>query len=456
MKAQLLKDDSFLKRIIDEKNTIHQLIPNNNSFPIRIIYYQNFIMNSNLPNLENLNGVYAPKGYGSITSAQISMRYSNFYISLEPTITDYREFKLNLPEKEKYFSVLNDVPIKNEINRNLNRLKNTGFIFKNNYIKLGYGNWNRWWGPGVHNSLTITNNSQGFYHYFIGTNNFNPLFGKINYNLEYVISNSIQNHIEENFYISIANLKLRYNNLEFGFSRNIMSGGYDEISWDTKKAAQVILTNQNIRYWDHLNNYYISYNNQSSGVFAFFEYGYPGNRSYGDENPSFYSNHASSSILGLRKYKAFNRKNLMFGLEYARLVQGYYYNIIPTPNWYDNIRYNYSSYNNRRWAAHSGTDSDDLFVFFGLLGNKINFIYGINYERHGVTFHFPPEVKFESKAHISFSHSNTNFSIILENEYFEHYGFVDSNINVWTQSFEKGSIQRTHTILFSIEHIILP
>ena len=39
-----------------------------------------------------------------------------------------------------------------------------------------------------------------------------------------------------------------------------------------------------------------------------------------------------------------------------------------------------------------------------------------------------------------------------ENEFVEHYGFVDNNQNVWNETFEAGSSQRTNTILFSFEY----
>ena len=80
-----------------------------------------------------------------------------------------------------------------------------------------------------------------------------------------------------------------------------------------------------------------------------------------------------------------------------------------------------------------------------------SFIYGLNYERHGVTFHFPPEVKFESKISASYKINNSFISLIYENEYIEHYGFVDNNKNIWEETFEPGSIQKTHTILLSLE-----
>ena len=148
-----------------------------------------------------------------------------------------------------------------------------------------------------------------------------------------------------------------------------------------------------------------------------------------------------------------SKKELMFGFEYTRLVNSIYYDILPSPNWYDNIKYNYTTFNGRRWAAHSGADSDDLLIFIGYMNDRGSFIYGINYERHGVTHHFPPEVKFESRISTSFKFKNTFIYFNYENEYFEHYGFVDVNRNVWEETFEPGSIQRTQTLLISIERM---
>ena len=144
----------------------------------------------------------------------------------------------------------------------------------------------------------------------------------------------------------------------------------------------------------------------------------------------------------------------MFGFEYTRIIQGRYYNIIPTPNWYDNIKYNYSSYKGRRWAAHSGSDSDDFLAFFGYLHENKSFIMGLNYERHGVSYHFPPEVKLEYKFQATFHYGQTAIQIKYENEYFEHYGFIDSNNNVWLNTFEDGSIKRTNSILMQLKRSI--
>ena len=117
-----------------------------------------------------------------------------------------------------------------------------------------------------------------------------------------------------------------------------------------------------MKYWDEFYDLYLLYNAPSSGLKIFLEIGIP-NRSFNDNNPDIYQFHGVGSNLGLRKYGVFGIKSLMYGFEYTRLVQGLYYNILPTPNWYDNIKYSYSSYNNRRWAAHSGADSDDLLIY---------------------------------------------------------------------------------------------
>ena len=184
-------------------------------------------------------------------------------------------------------------------------------------------------------------------------------------------------------------------------------------------------------------------------LFIFVDFAYP-KKTLFDKN-DYSKNNSLGSNLGLRKYGAFNRDKLTFGMEYTRLVQGLYYNLQPTPNWYDDRRFNYHSYQGRRWAAHSGSDSDDLLIYAGYIGSKTDFIYGINYERHGVNYKFPPEVKFESKVALTYKLNNIFLNIVYENEYYEHYGFVDNANNVWSEEFEPGSVQRTKTILLLIE-----
>ena len=68
----------------------------------------------------------------------------------------------------------------------------------------------------------------------------------------------------------------------------------------------------------------------------------------------------------MRKKELLGIKQLIFGIEYAK-VQGSYYNLEPTPNWYQLIENNYYTFNGMRIGSHSGTDSDDFILYSGII-----------------------------------------------------------------------------------------
>ena len=414
-------------------------------------FSQSFYLNTNLSNLENQNGYYFPKGYGSISSLLFQYHAKYLSFSTEPVIMGKNQYSIMLPEKDQLFSVLNDVPMGS--NYHPNQFRNTGLKFRFNGLSTGIGNWDQWWGPGIHNSLVLSNNTEGFYHYYIGTTGYQSLMDNASYKFKYMVSEEMQNSAGNDYYFSAWFLNIKYNSFEFGMSRNVLSGGNSDLPWSFSDAVSVLIDNKNLKYWDTINEYYLLAHFPESGLEVFLDIGFP-NRSFGGKDPEVYSDHSMGSNLGLRKQGAFGLDKLLFGFEYTRLVQGIYYNILPTSNWYDNIKYNYSSVKGRRWAAHSGADSDDFLVFMGYKDEQKSLIYGLNYERHGVTYHFPPEVKFESRINASYSSGNTTVHLVYENEYFEHYGFVDVNRNVWDETFEPGSLQRTHTLLISLQHTL--
>jgi len=424
-------------------------------YALKLSYNNYLYFNTNQPNLENYNGLYLSKGYGSISGLLIQYKGEHFTISTEPRITYFREYGTALQGKKNLFSVLNDTPLDKKYRIHIygKNFRNTGLIFHFSSLSLGYGNWDQWWGPGIHNSLVLSNNALGMPQLFIETLGYQTVFKDFQYKFKYTVSDGMLNNVDAEYFLSAYYFNLRFSVIELGMSQHILSGGYYDLPWSLNDALGVLITHKNMKYWDEIIDYYISAEFPSSGLKVFLEFGFP-KRSFYGQDIEVYQDHAMGSNLGLRKYGAFGRDQILFGFEYTRLVQGIYYNMLPTPNWYDNIKYNYSSYNGRRWAAHSGADSDDFFIFFGYMDEKMSFIYGLNYERHGVTYHFPPEVKFESRISASIKYKNTFINLNYENEYFEHYGFVDVNENVWEETFEPGSIQRAQTLLISIEHTI--
>ena len=81
---------------------------------------QSAYLNTNLPNFENKNGYYFPKGYGSITAMSMIFNSELVSISLNPALVNQNIYDIRLPNKELAFSVLNDVPIKSKLTRIVN------------------------------------------------------------------------------------------------------------------------------------------------------------------------------------------------------------------------------------------------------------------------------------------------------------------------------------------------
>ena len=90
-------------------------------------FSQSFYLNTNLPNLENQNGNYFPKGYGSISSLLFQYHAKYLSFSTEPVIMGKNQYSIILPEKDQLFSVLNDVPMGS--NYHPNQFRNTGLQF---------------------------------------------------------------------------------------------------------------------------------------------------------------------------------------------------------------------------------------------------------------------------------------------------------------------------------------
>ena len=234
-----------------------------------LTFNQSFYLNTNLPNLENQNGYYFPKGYGSISSFLFQYHSKYLSFSAEPVIIDKKEYSISLPKKEKLFSVLNDVPLNPRYK--FNQLRNTGIYVQYSDIFVGYGNWNQWWGPGIHNSLVLSNNAEGFYYYYISSGGYQHFMKDVSYKFKYMVSDEIQNMAGVDYFLSAWFLNIKYNILEFGISRSLLSGGYDNIPWSLSEALTVLLNNKNSRYWDTINEYYVLIKFPKSGLEFFLD-----------------------------------------------------------------------------------------------------------------------------------------------------------------------------------------
>ncbi|MAS78479.1 MAG: hypothetical protein CMG15_07580, partial [Candidatus Marinimicrobia bacterium] len=161
---------------------------------------------------------------------------------------------------------------------------------------------------------------------------------------------------------------------------------------------------------------------------------------------------SAAYLYGVRKKGLFGFKNIIFGVEYLDLIQRTFSDHRgTTASWFDEEIYKSNTYSGRRWSAHSGADSDDFYFFLGYQGRNWTILPAFNYERHGVVYHFPPEVKIELRLSVIYRYKNWIFDLYYENEYFENIGFVNSNDNVWLNNPIPSSIRRTNTIIFKLQ-----
>ena len=94
--------------------------------------------------------------------------------------------------------------------------------------------------------------------------------------------------------------------------------------------------------------------------------------------------------------------------------------------WYDNSWYDYSSFDGRRWAAHSGSDSDDFILYSGInFKNKSLLIY-YSHERKGLLLEKYPEIKYELL--LNYNHrfgKKINLKTFFEYELHNNYFFIN-------------------------------
>ena len=220
--------------------------------------YQKYYLNSNLPNFENMNGEYYPKGFGFSNSMLIAFSSKIFSFSFEPISRMKKTYKYKLPKKTSTFSVLNDVPIPN---KNKKSIINAGIELKFKDLKLGYGNWNNWWGPASHSSIVMSNNSEGFDHLYVQNKNIIKFKSKkaiIDY--KYLASSAMVNSRNDLYFLTAFFFKAKYENFEFGLSNSVLSGASSDIEWSHNKALFVLFNRKNMRYWDTITSQYILVN----------------------------------------------------------------------------------------------------------------------------------------------------------------------------------------------------
>jgi hypothetical protein len=420
-----------------------------------------FYYNNNAPNFENMGNRFIGKGGGMFTS--INLSYSGKYISfsLEPFYLNSQNKEVMTAGREAMFGRLNDTGYNRSSPYSSIGLRETQLYLHYKHIGVGYSNANMWWGPGLHSTLTMTNNTTGFPHLMIGTLN-EKRFRNIGVNVRYVFS-TLDKTVGDPYFTALVWTLRFYTDpiITIGLSRNYLSGGLPTDRPFTRMDAALIVFEQllvdtKIREyppewdphdpWDELMSGFFMLDFPLSNLRLYTEFGTNDHRqNFSDLRAQ--PDHASAYILGMRKYGLFQNDNYVAGFEYTNLILGKFWENRATPNWYDRDFYDYSSYDGRRWAAHSGSDSDDLYIYFGYQSDKWTFIPALNYERHGVLYTRPAEVKMELRLDFRYTWNDYRFNMFFEREWLEHAGFVPNKWRIGNVIW--FGVERDLTALFA-------
>ena len=139
--------------------------------------------------------------------------------------------------------------------------------------------------------------------------------------------------------------------------------------------------------------------------------------------------HNIAYVIGFKKYLKlpfYKSNTYLIGLEYATLTgNSNTRKLRGSGPWYDNWWYDYSSFDGRRWAAHTGSDSDDLIFYIGRKKNDTSLTIFYSQERKGLFLEQYPEIKKELLLrYTKLYYSNFKIVAYLEREVHHNYYFI--------------------------------
>lgn len=406
---------------------------------------------STYPNWENNSNIWVGRGITLFNSLNLSYNTKYLFVQIEPFIYYSQNFSYREPERAPKFNVLNDNRIYS--NKNFYRfgLRETQIYLKYNDFGIGFSNANNWWGNGIHNSLMLSNNTTGFVHLSVGTLQ-EKRIRNFGINFRYLFSKLEKYSIHNPYYNSFALFLSHYskNILSIGLSKAVILGGDHSSAEDVGfgEALFSVFSDFGVRIgenrdkvvnrWtndDNLMVGYISYFLKKEKIKFYLEFGK--NDWIWDFRQFFvFPENSIAYIVGMRIHDLFN-KNISFSIEYANTKFNKQVHINEVGDWYDKEATDFFSYDGRRFAAHCGSDADDLLITVGWHKDNFSIVPSFNYERHGLTYGTQignqrgplaesinrsendillPEAKYEFRLYGKYKYKNNIFKLNLELE----------------------------------------
>ena len=266
-------------------------------------------------------------------------------------------------------------------------------------VSLSASTQNLWWGPGIVNSMLMSNNAPGFLHYSFATNRpLKTFLGNFQFQ---IISATLKQDSSQGFehrYLKKLNIQNRdraYNaltftfqpvimkNITFGLTRAFQNLAENNISGFVPKYLPVLGSFFGSAYNDTINrDQILSFNTRwvfpKNHAEVYFEFG------YNDAKDNFRDlmldmSHSSGYIFGFKKLSYLNKMDYLdFGAEVIRMAQTPSYLMRDAGNFYEHGRMTEGyTHNNQILGAGSG---------FGNNMQTVNLSYNRGWNKYGFIF----------------------------------------------------------------------
>ncbi len=425
-------------------------------------YNYHEIINSGHPNIDNNSEIYAPGTSSRLLSTRLSYISSWLTLELEPYLkTNKNLFSTSTVNLGTYaFNNNHNGYYSSDYSNNIG-LRQSQVLVHYKGLGLSYGYLSHWWGHGLHSSITLSSNSPSNETYSIGT--FKDInIGKFAFGAK-IITIPYNNKEGDQIYFSGFKGRFVYNSnptITFQFHRTFLSGDFNNLSsktnfnrsWTFNDATNLVFEplfgqeKTNLDYtipgtpgfdpWDEIISGAINIYFPKDNLNLYLELASDDNRANITDLIAHWD-HTLGYIIGANKLYTNGKYNFFLGIEYLSTKISNTYNpkfYRGNPNgsiYYAYEIYDYFTYKNRRMGAHSGPNSEDLFIILGLGELKYNFFLTVNREIHGLKSMPFPEIKNEVSFTINKNIGNYhNMFVTMELEKINNFSFTENNISI--------------------------
>lgn len=266
-------------------------------------------------------------------------------------------------------------------------------------VSLSASTQNLWWGPGIYNSMLMSNNAPGFFHYSFATNRpLKTFLGNFQFQ---IISATLKQDSSQGFEhrnlkkLNLQNRNRAYNalaftfqpvimkNITFGLTRAFQNLAENNISGFVPKYLPVLGSFFGSAYNDTINrDQILSFNTRwvfpKNHAEVYFEFG------YNDAKDNFRDlmldmSHSSGYLFGFKKLSYLNKLDYLdFGAEVIRMAQTPSYLMRNAGNFYEHGRMTEGyTHKNQILGAGSG---------FGNNMQTVNLSFNRGWNKYGLIF----------------------------------------------------------------------